>query len=43
VWISVKGNARHDIRIQVSRGGKAVPRKLISVALRPTLRVIGDD
>ena len=40
---TVKDNARHDIRIKVSRGGKAVPGKLISVALRPTVRMIGDE
>jgi hypothetical protein len=40
VWISPR-NAPHDIRVKVSRGGKAIPESLISVALPPTLREIG--
>lgn len=35
VWISVKGGARHDIRIKVARGTKVKPEELITVALRP--------
>ncbi len=42
VWISTR-NAPHDIRVKVSRGPKAIPEDLISVALRPTLRVIGEE
>ena len=42
VWISTRGHARHDIRVKVSRGPKAVPEDLISVALRPELRVVGE-
>jgi len=42
VWISTRGNARHDIRVKVSRSPKAIPEDLISIALRPELRVIGD-
>jgi hypothetical protein len=38
VWISVKGNAKHDIRVKVSRQRG----ELISVALRP-MRVIGEE
>lgn len=37
VWISVRANAKHDIRVKVSRRRG----EYISVALRP-LRVIGD-
>ena len=43
VWISTRGHAKHDIRVKVSRGSKAIPEKLISVALRPDLRVIGRE
>ena len=43
VWISPRGNARHDIRVKVSLGTKALPDNLLTVALRPVLRVIGDD
>ena len=42
-WISAKGNARHDIRVKISLGAKAIPENLISAALRPELRVIGED
>jgi ubiquinone biosynthesis protein UbiJ len=42
VWISNRGTAQHDIRVKVSRGMKLKPGELISVALRPELRVIGD-
>jgi hypothetical protein len=38
VWISVKGGARHDIRIKVARGTKVNPNELITVALRPEVR-----
>jgi ubiquinone biosynthesis protein UbiJ len=41
VWISVRGNARHDIRVKVSKGKKAQPGQMISVALRPEVRVVG--
>jgi hypothetical protein len=43
VWISNRGNARHDIRVKVSRGAKVQKGELISVALRPVLRVIGKE
>jgi hypothetical protein len=42
VWISPR-NAPHDIRLKISRGAKAIPEDFISVALRPELRVIGDE
>jgi hypothetical protein len=42
VWISPR-NAPHDIRVKISRGAKAIPEDFISVALRPELRVIGDE
>ena len=40
VWISVRGGAKHDIRVKVSKGPKA--QSFITVALRPELRVVGD-
>ncbi|MBV8896431.1 MAG: hypothetical protein JO051_07960 [Acidobacteriaceae bacterium] len=43
VWISPRGNARHDIRVKISPGQKAIPEKLFSVALRPEVRVLGPD
>ena len=42
VWISTRGHARQDIRVKVSRGQKAIPEELISVALRPEVRLIDD-
>jgi hypothetical protein len=42
VWISAKGYARHDIRLKVSPGMKVKQGELISVALRPEVREIGE-
>jgi hypothetical protein len=41
VWISPKGDARHDVRIKVSPGPKWVPSEFVSVAIRPDVRVVG--
>ena len=41
VWISTRGYTRHDIRVKVSRGMKVKKGELISVALRPEVREIG--
>jgi hypothetical protein len=38
-WISVKGGAQHDVRIKVSRGPKATPSEMSSVAIRPAVEV----
>ena len=43
VWISVQGNARHDVRVKVSLSPKAQPGEMISVALRPEVRVVDGD
>ena len=43
VWISVQGNARHDVRVKVSPSPKAEPGEMILVALRPEVRVIDGD
>ena len=40
VWISPKGNARHDVRVKVSRSPKAVPSEMVSVAIRPNVHVV---
>ena len=40
VWISVKGGARHDARVKVSLHPKVQPDELISVAIRPEVRVV---
>ena len=40
VWISPRGNARHDLRIKVSRSPKAKPEEFITVAIRPLIRVV---
>ena len=38
VWISYKGDARHDVK--VSAGPKVVPSEMVSVAIRPHIRVV---
>jgi hypothetical protein len=40
VWISPKGNARHDVRVKVSRSPRAVPSEMVSVAIRPNVHVV---
>lgn len=40
VWISPRGDASHDVEVKVSRDAKW---PLISVALRPSLRIVGDS
>lgn len=42
VWLSFKGKARHDARIKVSKshGSKIDFNNLVSVTLRPTIRMI---
>jgi hypothetical protein len=41
VWISPKAGAAHDARVKVSRGPKVHSSELISVAIRPDVRVVG--
>jgi hypothetical protein len=41
VWISPRGNARHDVRVKVSRSPKAMPEEFITVAVRPEIRIMG--
>jgi hypothetical protein len=40
VWISVRGGARHDVRVKVSPNAKAIPSEMITVGVRPDVRVI---
>lgn len=40
VWISLRGNARHDVRVWVSRRPRAFASEMVSVAIRPDVRVV---
>ena len=40
VFISQKGGARHDVRIKVARAPRVGPAEMITVAIRPTVRVV---
>ncbi|HJU16591.1 MAG TPA: hypothetical protein VJ770_08965 [Stellaceae bacterium] len=40
VFISQRGGARHDVRIKLARAAKVRPSEMITVALRPTPRVV---
>src|SRR5438046_989242 len=40
VFISQRGGARHDIRVKVARGAKVRPSEMITVAIRPNVRVV---
>ena len=40
VWISYKGGAQHDIRAKVSLATTAIPSEMVSVAIRPEIRVV---
>jgi len=40
VFISQKGGARHDARVKVARGAKVRPSEMVTVAVRPNVRVI---
>ena len=43
VWISQRGNAKHDIRVKVSRGPMAVPEEMVSAGLRPAVHVVAGE
>ena len=43
VWISTKEGTQHDVRVEVSKGRKVQPSEWVSVALRPTVRVVGGE
>jgi len=40
VWISVRGGARHDVRVKVSSNAKAMPGDMATVAIRPDVHVV---
>jgi hypothetical protein len=40
VWISVRGGARHDVRVKVSSSAKAVPGDMATVGVRPGIKVL---
>jgi len=40
VWMSNRGDARHDVRVKVSQGSRAIPSEMISVAIRPHVHVV---
>ena len=40
VWISVRGGARHDVRVKVSANAKAIPEEMATVGVRPRVHVI---
>src|SRR5712691_3369093 len=42
VWISPKAGAPHDVRVKVSQSAKVRRSELISVAIRPDVRVVGN-
>ena len=41
VWISPKAGAPHDVRVEVSKGPRVHSADMISVAIRPDVRVVG--
>jgi hypothetical protein len=40
VWVSVRGGARHDVRVKVSPNANANPAEMSSVAVRPEVTVV---
>jgi hypothetical protein len=40
VFISQRGGARHDVRVKLARGAKVRPSDMITVAVRPTPRIV---
>jgi hypothetical protein len=40
VFISQRGGARHDVRVKVARAPRVRPSEMVTVALRPTVRVV---
>jgi hypothetical protein len=40
VFISQRGGARHDVRVKVAPGAKVRPSEMVTVAVRPNVRVI---
>src|SRR5436190_16268618 len=40
VFISQRGGARHDFRVNVARAPRVRPSEMVTVALRPSVRVV---
>lgn len=40
VFISQRGGARHDVRVKVAHGAKVRPSEMVTVAVRPNVRVV---
>src|SRR5437667_1791112 len=40
VFISQKGGSRHDVRVKVAHGPKVRPSEMVTVAVRPSVRVV---
>jgi hypothetical protein len=40
VFISQRGGARHDVRVKVARAAMVRPSEMVTVALRPSVRVV---
>jgi hypothetical protein len=40
VFISQKGGARHDVRVKVAYGARVRPSEMVTVAIRPSVRVV---
>jgi hypothetical protein len=40
VFISQRGGARHDVRVKVAPGAKVRPSEMVTVAIRPNVRVV---
>ena len=40
VFISQKGGARHDVRVKIAHGAKVRPSEMVTVAIRPNVRVV---
>lgn len=43
VWISYRGGAQDDVRVKVSPGPRALPSQMVSVAIRPEIRVVDGE
>ena len=41
VFISQNGGARQDVRVKVAPGAKVRPSEMVTVAIRPSIRVVG--
>src|SRR5260370_19778695 len=40
VFISQRGGARHDVRVKVAPGPRVRPSEMVTVAVRPSVRVV---